>query len=56
MIKNIILLVFVSTIVFIIAEQLVMRRLQMSEGVKIYGGRCRLMPGYGKLEIPDDKK
>ncbi len=53
MIKNIILLVFISIIVFIIAEQLVMRRLQMSEGVEIKGGRCRLIPGYGKFEISD---
>jgi hypothetical protein len=56
MIKNIILLVFISIIVFILAEQLVMRRLQMSQGVEIKGGRCRLMPGYGKIEMNIEKK
>lgn len=40
------LCIFVS----IITEQMVIKRLQMSEGVEINRGRCRLMQGYGKLE------
>lgn len=44
------LCIFVS----VITEQMVIKRLQMSEGVEISRGRCRLIPGYGKLEKKTD--
>jgi hypothetical protein len=37
-------------LVSIITEQMVIKRLQMTEGVEISRGRCRLISGYGKLE------
>lgn len=39
--------VFITSI---LTEQMVMKRLQMSEGVSISNGRCRLVEGYGKIK------
>lgn len=36
-------------IVSIITEHMVIKRLQMSPGVEIKNGRCRLKEGYGPL-------
>lgn len=50
MIGYIIIVICICIIVSIITEQMVIKRLQISEGVEITRGRCRLTPGYGKLE------
>ena len=39
-------------IVSIITEHMVIQRLQMSSGVEIINGRCRLKQGFGKLNTP----
>ena len=49
MIGNIVALIFVSIIVSIITEQLVIRRIQMNDGVIFNSGKCQLKPGYGKV-------
>ncbi len=53
MIGYTVIALFLCIFVSIITEQLVIKRLQMSEGVEISRGRCRLIPGYGKLEKPE---
>ncbi len=40
-------------IVSIITEHMVIKRLQMSPGVEIKNGRCRLKQGFGSLVIPE---
>ncbi len=50
MIGNIIALIFISIIVSIITEQMVIRRIQLSEGVEISRGRCHLKDGYGPIK------
>lgn len=47
----IIVIVITTFIVAIISENVVIDRLQMSEGVQIVAGRCRLRQGYGKLGL-----
>ena len=51
----IIVIVITTFIVAIITENVVIDRFQMSEGVYIMAGRCRLRPGYGKLTGPDNE-
>jgi hypothetical protein len=49
MIGYAILIIFICIIVSIITEQMVIKRLQIGEGVEITRGRCRLLNGYGKV-------
>jgi len=49
MIGYIIILIFMSFIVSIITEQLLIRRLKLEEGVTISKGKCVLKPGYGLI-------
>jgi len=49
MIGYIIVIIIISIIVSIITEQMLIRRLQLSDGILISKGRCRLKEGYGKL-------
>jgi hypothetical protein len=49
MIGYIIVVIIISIIVSIITEQMLIRRLQLSDGILINRGRCRLKDGYGKL-------
>ena len=51
MIGYIVLLIIFAMIVSTINELLVIKRLQMSEGVKYTGGKCKLLEGYGKLKL-----
>lgn len=55
MIGYTVIMICICIIVSIITEQMVIKRLQMSEGVEITRGRCRLIPGYGKLPETDDR-
>lgn len=52
MIGYIIVIIIISVVVSIITEQMVIRRLQLSDGVEISRGRCRLKQGY---ELVDRK-
>jgi hypothetical protein len=52
MIAYIIIIIITSIIVSIITEQMLVRRLQISEGIIINKGQCRLREGYGKLNAP----
>lgn len=47
----IIIIVITVFVVSVITENAVINRLQISEGVVIAGGRCRLLDGYGKTGI-----
>lgn len=49
MIGYIIILIIISIFVGIITEQMLIRRLQLSEGIEISRGLCRLKQGYGLL-------
>ena len=49
MIGYIIVVFIISIILSIITEQMLIRRLQLSDGILISKGRCRLKEGYGKL-------
>ena len=49
MIGYIIIIVIISIFVSIVTEQMLIRRLQLSEGVEISRGKCRLKPGYGLI-------
>lgn len=51
LIGYIVVIVITAFIVSIITEHLVIRRLELSPGVVIRNGRCRLDNGYGKLKI-----
>ncbi len=46
----IVVIVITTFIVSIITENIVIKRLQFSEGVEIIAGKCRLKQGYGLLE------
>lgn len=52
MLEYFVLLVLFSILVSILTEQLVIRRLQLEEGVVISKGKCVLKDGYGLLETP----
>lgn len=49
MIGYIVSVCIISIIISIITEHLVMRRLQLEEGIIIQKGICKLAPGYGKI-------
>jgi hypothetical protein len=49
MIGTIISIICIGIIISILTEQMVIRRLRMSEGVEISRGRCHLKPGYDKI-------
>jgi len=51
---NVVILVVLIIIISIATEQLLIRRLNMSEGVKIHKGMCILKEGYGKLSVTSD--
>ncbi len=51
LIGYIVTIIVTAFIVAIITENLVIKRLELSEGVIIRNGRCRLEQGYGKLKI-----
>jgi len=56
MIGYIIILVIVSIFVSIVTEQMLIRRLQLSEGVEISRGKCHLKKGYGLIISNDVTK
>lgn len=49
MIGYIIIMIVTTIIVSIITERMVIKRLELSEGVEIKNGRCKLKNGYGVL-------
>lgn len=51
LIGYVVTIIVTSFIIAIITEHLVIKRLELSEGVTIRNGRCRLIQGYGKLKI-----
>lgn len=51
LIGYIVVIIITSFIVSIVTEHLVVRRLELSPGVIIRNGRCRLENGYGKLKL-----
>lgn len=51
LIGYIVVIIITAFIVSIITEHLVVRRLELSPGVVIRNGRCRLETGYGKLKL-----
>jgi hypothetical protein len=46
----VIIIIVTTFIVSIITERMVIQRLQISPGVEIINGRCRLKENYGKLD------
>jgi hypothetical protein len=49
--RYIFIIIITTFIVSIITEKLVINRLQLSEGVEIKAGRCRLKQGYGPITV-----
>lgn len=50
MIGYIVILIIVSIIVSVLTEQMLIRRLNLEEGIIVSKGKCILKPGYGLLQ------